>query len=128
MFEVLTDENIHLYEVKCYETPNCIISEFENDIKHIKYIKRLLKKYKSTKGIKERLILNHIICLANVFGVEATVRILFFHLDFKDYSALKTFLLYLSYMPDIIKGIKGCNIVSSKIPINIEILNKLEEI
>lgn len=128
MFENLTDENIDLYAVKCYETPNCIASEFENDIKHIKYIKRLFRKYKSTKGLKERLILNHIICLANVFGVDATNRILFFHIDKKDYPSLKTFLLFLNYMPDIIVGIRGINILSDSIPINEEILKKLGEI
>lgn len=114
--------------MKCYETPNCILSEFESDIKHIKYIKRLLKKYNAIDVMKDRLILNHIICLANVFGAEATTRILFFHIDGKHYSQIKTFLLYLNYLPDTIKGIKGFNINTSDICIDCVLMKKLEEI
>jgi hypothetical protein len=127
-FDNLTEENILLYEAKCYNSINCIYSEMLDDLQRIKYIKRLFRKYKSTKGLKERLILNHIICLANVFGVESTNRILFFHVDKKDYPSLKAFLLFLNYLPDIIKGIRGDNIIISSIPINDEILKKLGEI
>src|SRR4051812_15429158 len=100
LFENLTEKNYLLYAIKAYESPQCIFSEFENDFKRIKYVKRLFRKYKCSKDIKERLILNHIICLSNVFGVEATTRLLFFRIDTKDYDLLKTFLVFLDYMPD----------------------------
>ena len=67
MFDNLTDDNLLIYAMKCYNSPNCIISEFEDDYKRLKYIKRLIKKYKLTRDLRERLILNHIIDLSNVF-------------------------------------------------------------
>ena len=104
------------------------MSEFDNDIKRIKYLKRLFRKYKVTKDLKERLILNHIILLNNVFGPESTTRILFYKIEERDYDVLKSFLCYLNIMPDVIVGIKGSNIQSDGIPIDetvTEILSKL---
>lgn len=101
------------------------MSEFEEDIKRIKYIKRLIKKYLATDDLKERLILNHIIILSNVFGVEATVRMLFLKLDRKLYPILKTFLLFLNYMPDMIYGIDGKTILSADITVDIKVGAKL---
>ena len=117
-----------MYAMKCYESPHCIMSEFEADIKRTKYLKRLFRRYKITKNLKERLILNHIILLNNVFGPEATTRILFYKIDERDYDILKTFLCYLNIMPEVITGINGKTILSSTIPLepNIsEILLKL---
>ena len=114
--------------MKCYETPNCIMSEFENDIKRTKYLKRLFRRYKVSKSLKERLILNHIILLNNVFGHDATARILFYRIDERDYDVLKTFLVYLNIMPEAIKGIRGNNIYNSEIPLDegiAEILSKI---
>lgn len=128
MFENLTNENIDLYVIKAYDAPNSILSEIGEDFHRIKYIKKLLRKYKSSKGIKERLILNHIICLANVFGVKETIRILFFYLDEKDYSTLKTFLSFLNYLPDVIHGIKGRNIKMEDYQMDNDLLMKLQEI
>lgn len=128
MIENLTEENFVMFAMKCYTSPHCIMSEFESDIKRIKYIKRLFRKYKISKTLKERLILNHIILLNNVFGNIATVRILFFKVDERDYDVLKTFLVYLNIMPEIVKGINGKNIMSSDIPMDenvIEILGNL---
>jgi hypothetical protein len=118
MFDDLNDDNFMLYAVKCYENPNCIMSEFESDIKRTKYLKRLFRRYKITKSIKERLILNHIILLNNVFGPENTTRILFYKIDERDYDILKTFLCYLGIMPEIIYGIRGRNISSYDIPMD----------
>ena len=112
MFDDLNDDNFMIYAMKCYNTPNCILSEFEGDIKRTKYLKRLFRRYKVTKSLKERLILNHIILLNNVFGPEATSRILFYRIDERDYDILKTFLCYLKIMPEIIYGINGKNISS----------------
>ena len=118
MIDNLTEENFVIYAMKCYASPHCIMSEFEGDIKRTKYLKRLFRRYKVTKILKERLILNHIILLNNVFGKDATVRILFFKTDVRDYDILKTFLLYLNIMPEVVKGINGNNILSSEIDID----------
>lgn len=128
MFDDLNDDNFMIYAMKCYEAPNCVMSEFENDIKRTKYLKRLFRRYKVSKSLKERLILNHIILLNNVFGHDATARILFYRIDERDYDVLKTFLVYLNIMPEVIKGIQGKNIYSSEINIDegiAEILRKI---
>jgi hypothetical protein len=118
MFDDLNEENFLIYAMKCYTTPNCIMSEFEGDIKRTKYLKRLFRRYKVTKSLKERLILNHIILLNNVFGPEATARILFYRTDERDYDILKTFLCYLKIMPEMIYGINGKNVSSYDIPMD----------
>ena len=128
MFENLNDDNFMMYAVKCYNSPHCIMSEFESDIKRTKYLKRLFRRYKATKVIKERLILNHIILLNNVFGLEATARILFFRIDEKDYDALKTFLVYLNLLPSEVKGIRGKTIVTDVIPVDMRIAEILRKI
>jgi hypothetical protein len=99
MINDLNDGNFLIYAIKAYDKPQMIQSEFDEDIKRIKYVKRLLRKYKQTGEFKERLILNHVIILSNVFGVEATVNMLFFKVDKEDYSLLKTILIFLNYMP-----------------------------
>ena len=104
------------------------MSEFEGDIKRTKYLKRLFRRYKVTKTLKERLILNHIILLNNVFGPEVTSRILFYRIDERDYDILKTFLLYLGIMPDMVWGINGKNIRSSDIPVDMNIAEILRDI
>jgi hypothetical protein len=128
MFDDLNDDNFMMYAVKCYSSPNCIMSEFEGDIKRTKYLKRLFRRYKVTKTLKERLILNHIILLNNVFGPEVTARILFYRIDERDYDILKTFLLYLNIMPEMLYGIKGKNIRSSEIPVDMNIAEILRQI
>ena len=128
MFENLTDDNFTIYAMKSYYSPHCIMSEFEGDLKRTKYLKKLFRKYKKTKLLKERLILNHIILLANVFGVEAATRILFYKIDDRDYDILKTFLLYLNYMPNRIVGINGKDIESSTIMIDMDIAEILRKI
>jgi len=128
MFDDLNDDNFMMYAMKCYTTPNCLISEFEGDIKRTKYLKRLFRRYKVSKSLKERLILNHIILLNNVFGPEPTARILFYRIDERDYDILKTFLCYLNIMPEVVKGIKGKNIYSTEIPVEINIAEILLKI
>jgi len=128
MIDNLNDDNFMLYAMKCYDSPNAIMSEFEEDLKRIKYIKRLIKRYKSTGELKERLILNHLIVLSNVFGTRNAVRILFYKIDEEDYEILKTFLLFLNYMPDTIQGIKGRNIYSSSITIDVFVGKRLRSI
>lgn len=98
MFD-LNDGNFLIYAAKHYDRPHIIQTEFEDDLKRIKYVKRLLRKYRQTGDFKERLVLNHVIILANVFGVEATTNMLFCRVDKEDYPLLKTILIYLNYMP-----------------------------
>ena len=128
MFDDLNDENFMMYAVKCYSSPHCIMSEFEGDIKRTKYLKRLFRRYKTTKILKERLILNHIILLNNVFGVEATARILFYKIDERDYDILKTFLDYLRLMPAVVKGVNGKTIHSCDIPLESNVVEILRNI
>jgi len=128
MFDDLNDNNFMMYAAKCYTSPHCIMSEFEGDIKRTKYLKRLFRKYKVTKSLKERLILNHIILLNNVFGPDHMVRILFYKIDERDHDILKTFLSYLNLMPEMIYGINGKNIRSTDIPLDINVAEILTQI
>lgn len=128
MIDNLSDENFLLYAMKCYDSPNAIMSEFEEDLKRIKYVKRLIKRYRATGELKERLILNHLIILSNVFGTRNSVRMLFYKVDKEDYDILKTFLLFLNYMPDIVSGIKGKNIYSSDITVDVFVGKRLRDI
>ena len=114
--------------MKAYEKPNCIMSEFDGDLKRTKYVKRLFRRYKVTKKLKERLILNHIISLNNVFGPEATVRILFYKVDEKDYDILKTFLIYLNLLSNVVLNIRGSKIKISDIPIELSVADVLRKI
>jgi hypothetical protein len=130
MIENLHDDNFMIFAMKAYDSPNCIMSEFEEDLKRIKYIKRLIKRYRiwGEEELKERLILNHLIILTNVFGVEASIRMLFFKTDTSDYHMLKPFLMFMSIMPNVVKGIKGIDIHSGDIPVDIYILSRLRSI
>ena len=125
MLDDLNDDNFTIYAMKCYSSPNCIMSEFESDIKRTKYLKRLFRRYKVTKSLKERLILNHLILLNNVFGPKPTAKILFYRIDERDYDILKTFLVYLNIMPEVITGIRGKTIQSEDILVEPNILEIL---
>jgi hypothetical protein len=95
----LNNDNFDEYAVSNYINPNCVsVLEFLDDLKIIKYIKRLINKYADKQELKERLILNHIISLSNVFGVEATVNMLRFKMDKKHHDILNAFLLHLEYL------------------------------
>jgi len=121
MFDDLTIDNILLYAIKAYDKPNCVMSEFAEDMKRFNYLKRLFKRYRKIGEIKEQLILNHIVVLYNVFGPEVATRLLFFKVPKDDYITMKTYLLFLSCMPDRIKGIKGQDIISSEISVDMKI-------
>lgn len=100
-FDMLTEDNYLLYAMKVYDNPQCKdVEEFYEDVNRIKYLKRLFKKYKSTGILRERLILNHLIIFTNVFGIEATSRILFSRLEKELHPYLKTFLVYLHSLPE----------------------------
>jgi len=101
MYEKITPANWMMFAMHNYDNPQCESEEeFLDDVKRFKYLKRLFKKYQETGELKERLILNHIIVLSNVFGIEASGILLFFKID-KDYwPALKTFMIYLHMIPE----------------------------
>lgn len=128
MFNNLTKDNILIYAIKSYEGLNYIQSEFQQDYKLFQYVKRLLQRYRATKEIKLNLILNHLNMIYNTFGAEAGTRILFFKIDKLDYSSLKTLLIYLNYMPNVVKGIRNLDILSSDIPVDMDIANMLRKL
>lgn len=100
MKQKLTNDNFFLYATKMYNNPSCTgVNEFYEDLSRIKYIKRLLLRFKKGGELKERLVLNHIIILQNIFGVEGSVRILIFKLNPELHPLLKSFFDYLKYLP-----------------------------
>ena len=128
MFENLNDDNVLLYAIKAYDKPNCVMSEFDEDMKRFNYIYRLFIRYKNFGEIKERLVINHLIILCNVFGPEAVTRLLFYKIPEEFYPILKTYLLFLSLMPEKVKGIRGRDIVSSNIILDSGVVNILRGI
>lgn len=125
----ISKENIDIFSEISYRNPQCVSSEdFFEDMSRIKYVKRLFNKYNRGGEIKTRLILNHIIAFYNVFENRDATRILFFKMEEEYWPILKTFLLYLSYMPEIVHGVNGRNIMSDEINIDNFILNQLEDI
>jgi len=124
-FDDLTNDNILLYAAKAYDKPNCIMSEFKEDMKRFNYLKRLFKRYRKVGELREQLVLNHLVVICNVFSPEVATRILFFKMSKDDYSALKTYLLFLSCMPERVKSIKGHDIISSEIPVDMIIADIL---
>ena len=100
-FKHLTPENINMFAIKHYDNPSCVDEqEFLDDMKRFKYLKRLFRKYETSKDLKMRLVINHIIILANVFGVDAATTLLFFKIEKNHWPLLKTFLVFLGYMPE----------------------------
>ena len=101
MFENITNENVMLFALKHYDNPQCEgEKEFQDDMKRFKYIKRLLRKYHDNNILKERLLLNHIIVLNNVFGPDACVTLLLFKIQKQYWSTMKSFLLFLQILRD----------------------------
>ena len=99
-FDELNESNYLLFAIKFYDNPQAVTKDdFESDLKRIRYVKRLLKKYKNSGELKVHLILNHLIVLFNVFN-DATVPLLFYKIDNNCWPVLKSFLLYLNRMPE----------------------------
>ena len=100
IFSELTEENFLLFAIKHYENPQAVTKEdFDKDLQHFKYIKRLLKKYKNSGELKAHLLLNHFIILYNIFG-DATTPMLFFKIDSDLWSVIKTFIIFLNRLPE----------------------------
>ena len=127
-FENLTNDNIMIFAMKAYDKPNCIMSEFKEDMKRFNYLKRLFKRYRKLGELREQLVLNQLVVLYNVFGPEVATKLLFFQMSKDDYSALKTYLLFLSCMPEKIKGVKGHDVISSEISVDMTIAHALRQI
>ena len=99
-FDELNEHNYMLFAIKFYDNPQSVTREdFEDDLKRIKYIKRLLKRYKNTGELKVHLILNHLTVLFNVFN-EAAVPLLFYNLEEDLWPYIKSFLLFLNRLPE----------------------------
>ena len=127
--EKLDDDNFVLFAAKHYDNTQCHDTiEFYDDLKRFKYLKRLFGKYEESGELRERLILNHLIILYNVFGEHAT-RMLFVKLE-SYASYLKPFLVLLNFMPDKITniGTDGKTIYSSDIPMDQYIIDVLRKI
>jgi hypothetical protein len=100
---ILNDDNFLLYAMNHYDNPQChSIDEFEDDVKRFLYVKKLFSRYRNSDELRERLILNHIIVLYNVFGDHVT-NMLFFKIEKEDWPILTTFLVYVNRMPDIVE-------------------------
>tara|TARA_B100000676_G_scaffold218166_1_gene215015 strand:+ start:561 stop:953 length:393 start_codon:yes stop_codon:yes gene_type:complete len=100
IFTELTSENFLLFAIKHYENPQAVTKEdFEKDLNHFKYIKRLLKRYRNTGELKAHLLLNHFIILYNIFG-EGTTAMLFYKIEEEMWEVMKTFVVFLDKLPE----------------------------
>lgn len=124
----LTPENIMIYAIKSYDKPTYIKSELHDDLKHLSYTRRLFRRYHQYGELRERLILNHIVILYNIFGVVAATRLLFYHVREEDHAILKTFLLFLNYMPPKVEGIRGRTICSDDLQVDPLVVDLLRRI
>tara|TARA_Y100000114_G_C11554474_1_gene228770 strand:+ start:149 stop:535 length:387 start_codon:yes stop_codon:yes gene_type:complete len=121
----LNEKNFLSFAMKMYDNPNCKgLEEFEEDLSRVKYVKRLLNKYKEKKVLKKRLLLNHIIIMSNVFGVVATSRILFYKIEPDLHYILKSVLHYLNFVPNV--TIPEADL--SKVPTEPSLIKSLEEL
>ena len=129
IFDDLNENNFLLFAMQNYDNPQCTeIEEFNDDLKKIKYIKRLLNQYVSEGVLKERLILNHIIVFYNVFPPAAATRILFFKIEEKFWPILKPFLFYLNLMPeDKIESVMGREIRTNEILMDQGVVDSLRK-
>jgi hypothetical protein len=104
IFNELNEDNFLLFAIKHYENPQAVTREdFDKDLNHFKYIKRLLKRYKNTGELKTHLLLNHFIVLYNIFG-EATTPMLFFKIEKDLWSSMKSFIIFLNRLPEYPKS------------------------
>ena len=128
-FDDLNDDTFLMYAMREYNNMQCTdIEEFYDDLKKIKYIKRLFNSYRNNGQLKERLILNHLIIFYNVFTLQAGTRILFYKIEKDFWPILKTFLVYLDRMPDKIDSIRGEIILTSDIQLDEGIITRLRSI
>jgi hypothetical protein len=126
--EILDNSNFLLYAAKHYDNPQCFdTKEFYDDLKRFKYLKRLFNRYKETGDLKERLIINHLQVLYNLFGIEPTTRMLFLSLK-HHHECLKPFLILFNTMPECIFNVEGRDILNSDISMDNQIVEVLRKI
>ena len=129
IFDDLNDDNFLMFAMKEYNDIQCTdIEEFYDDLKKIKYIKRLFNIYQNNGQLKERLIFNHLIVFYNVFSVQAGTRILFYKIEKDFWPMLKTFLIFLDRMPEKIDSIRGETVRASDILLDDGIITRLRSI
>ncbi len=116
-----------LFAAKHYDNPSCTgTDEFHEDVARIVYVKRLLRKYERTGELRDRLIINHIVTLYNVFGIDAATRMLFLRLESDLHSSLKTFVVFLEYLGDRTGTPEGIDIL--RVPLDQEIVERLRRL
>ena len=99
LFDELNEDNFLLFAIKNYENPQAVTKEdFDKDLNHFKYIKRLLKRYKKDGELRTHLLLNHFIILYNIFG-DAATPMLFYKIEKELWSVMKTFIVFLNRLP-----------------------------
>ena len=125
MFDELTDDNFMIFAAKNYVNPHCRgIDDFNDDLNHFKYLKRLFNRFQKDGILKINLIIGHIIVLYNVFEAQAMTRMLFHKIEEDQWSLLKPFLVMLNHLPEqIVEGLRIINTVD--IPLNKEIVAEL---
>ena len=101
LFDELNEGNFVLFASRHYDNPQCMsVEEFHHDLQRFKYLKRLLRRYTQNDDLQERLILNHIVVLYNVFGIAPANKMMFYRMEQEYWSAVKTFLIFLNYLRD----------------------------
>lgn len=121
-FDELNESNYLLFAIKFYDNPQSVTrDDFETDLKRIRYVKRLLKKYNNEGNLRTHLILNHLIVLFNVFN-EAAIPLLFYNLEKELWPSLKSFLLFLNRIPEYPKS------TLDDIDIDYNCLKKIKEV
>ena len=122
IFNELNEENFLLFAIKHYENPQAVTKEdFDKDLNHFKYIKRLLKRYKNTGQLKSHLLLNHFIILYNIFG-DAATPMLFYKIERDLWDVMKTFIIFLNRLPEYPKT------YIHDIPVDISCLSELRKV
>ena len=112
----LNEDNLILFLMKHYDNPGCSgIQEFHDDVKRFKYVRRLFKKYEEQQLLRERLIINHLVVLNNLFGIDTVTQVLLYKIDQKHHSYLKTFMLYLNMNTDKIDDISIDDTIANKL-------------
>lgn len=125
MIDTLTDDNFITFAMKHYDNPQChSVQEFDDDLKRFLYLKKLFTRYKYSGELRERLIINHIVILYNIFGNAAT-EMLFHKIEPEYWSYLVTVLIYLNRMPDVVPS---TNINTSDIQLDNNLINALRDL
>lgn len=121
-FTELNEDNFLLFAIKNYENPQAVTKDdFDKDLNHFKYIKRLLKRYRNNGQLKTHLLINHFIILYNIFG-EAATPMLFYKIERDLWDIMKTFIIFLNRLPEYPKT------YIHDIPVDIDCLSELRKV